>query len=252
MIAPRIRAMAAPHWLALFGGILVAWGALWLMALPGEMREAASIYGLEFWAALCRVGPEGSGFAGLLAMWTLMAGGMMAPTALPAFATYDDLSHTGETRFGALIAGYLAVWIGFAAVAAGLQTGLYRLGLVDALGTSLSPMLSGVLLVAAGAYQFSPLKDACLSRCRAPLTFFMAHWAEGPWRMGLRLGLTCLGCCAALMLLAFVGGVMSLGFMALGMVLMTLEKLPQIGRYVTRPLGVGLIAGGLWSAMQVF
>ena len=252
MFATRIRAMATPHWLLLFGGILAAWFALWLMALPAEMRDAASVYGMEFWAALCRVGPEGSGFIGLVAMWVLMAGGMMAPTALPAFATYDDLSHTGETRFSALVAGYLVVWLGFAVVAAGLQIGFYHLGLVDALGSSLSPVLSGTLLVAAGIYQFSPLKDACLSKCRAPLTFFMAHWAEGPWRLGLRLGATCLGCCAALMLLAFVGGVMSLGFMALGMIVMTLEKLPQIGRYVTRPLGIGLIAGGVWTALQAF
>ncbi|WP_044006716.1 DUF2182 domain-containing protein [Jannaschia sp. CCS1] len=243
--------MATMHWLVLFGGILLAWSALWVMALPGDMRAAASVYGLEFWAALCRVGPEGGGFAGLVAMWTLMAGGMMAPTALPAFATYDDLSHTGQTHFGQLVAGYLAVWLGFAVVAAGLQVGLFHLGLVDAIGTSLSPILSGTLLVAAGLYQFSPLKDACLSRCRAPLTFFMAHWSEGAWRMGLRLGLTCLGCCAALMLLAFVGGVMSLGFMALGMVVMTLEKLPQIGRWLTPPLGVGLIAAGLWTVLQM-
>ena len=96
----------------------------------------------------------------------------------------------------------------------------------------------------AGAYQFSALKAACLTLCRAPLAFFMTHWAEGPWRNGLRLGAVCLGCCWALMLLAFVGGVMNLAFMAVAMVLMALEKLPAIGRHVTRPLGGALMVSG--------
>ena len=77
------------------------------------------------------------------------------------------------------------------------------------------------------------------------LTFFMQHWDEGPFRNGLRLGLDCVGCCWALMLLGFVGGTMNLGFMALATVMMTLEKLPDIGRYVTKPLGVALVLSGL-------
>ena len=76
-------------------------------------------------------------------------------------------------------------------------------------------------------------------------TFFMQHWASGPWRMGLRLGAVCLGCCWALMLLAFVGGVMSLAFMGLATVMMVLEKLPQLGDRLTRPLGITLIGAGV-------
>ncbi|MBY6200154.1 DUF2182 domain-containing protein [Maritalea mobilis] len=245
MIAMRIRAMTAPHWLVLYGGILLCWSLLWLMAVPADLRDAAGLYGAELIAALCATGPDGAGYPGLVLMWALMAGGMMAPTALPAFATYDDLRHAGRTNFGALVGGYLVVWVGFAAVAALAQLGLTRAGLLGVLGESRSMAFSGALLVVAGAYQFSNLKEACLSRCRAPLTFFMQHWEEGAFRQGLRLGADCLGCCAALMALAFVGGVMSLGFMALGMALMALEKLPSIGRYVTAPLGVGLIGGGL-------
>ena len=176
---------------------------------------------------------------------------MMAPTALPAFATYEDLGPAGgETRFGALVAGYMAVWLGFALVAAAAQMALYRAGLVSAFGDSLSPALSGSLLAVAGLYQFSALKEACLSKCRQPLTFFMAHWDEGPWKNGLRLGAVCLGCCWALMALAFVGGVMNLAFMGLAAVIMVLEKLPGIGRYVTRPLGVVLIAAAVWTMAQ--
>ncbi|AHM05059.1 Transmembrane protein involved in DMSP breakdown [Roseibacterium elongatum DSM 19469] len=249
MIAARIRSMAAPHWLALYGGILATWALLWVMALPADLRAAAGIYGADLIAALCTTGPGGAGYPGLVLMWALMAGGMMAPTALPAFATYDDLSHAGATRFGALVAGYLVIWLGFAVLAAAAQLGLTRAGLLGALGESRSALFSGALLVGAGLYQFSSLKEACLSRCRAPLTFFMQHWGEGAFRQGLRLGADCLGCCAALMALAFVGGVMSLGFMALGMVMMALEKLPVLGRWLTAPLGIALIAGGIWTAL---
>jgi predicted metal-binding membrane protein len=102
--------------------------------------------------------------------------------------------------------------------------------------------VSALLLALAGLYQFSTLKEACLNKCRAPLTFFMAHWDEGALRNGLRLGLVCLGCCWALMALGFVGGVMNLAFMGLATVVLVVEKLPGLGRWVTRPLGVVLLA----------
>jgi predicted metal-binding membrane protein len=229
------------HWLGLFAGILAAWAALYAMALPADLRAAGRIYGAEFWESLCTVTPDAAGYLRISLMWMLMAGGMMAPTALPALATYDDLRHSGQTRFGALLAGYLAVWIGFSLAAAGLQLGLFQMDLISAFGDSRSTVLSAVLLALAGLYQFSPVKEACLAKCRAPLTFFFQHWEEGAWRMGLRLGAVCLGCCWALMLLAFVGGVMNLAFMGLAMVIMVVEKLPDLGRYVTRPLGAGLL-----------
>lgn len=250
MIAARIRAMTAPHWLAFYALILAAWTLLWLMAVPPDLRVAAGVYGADLVAALCRTGPDGAGYGSLVVMWAIMSAGMMAPTALPALATYDDLSHAGPTRFGALLSGYLVIWLGFAALAAAAQLALNAAGLLGALGESRSSLLSAALLIGAGIYQFSALKDACLSRCRAPLTFFMQHWEEPAFRQGLRLGADCLGCCAALMTLAFVGGVMSLGFMAIGMALMAAEKLPALGRYVTAPLGVALIAGGLWTALS--
>lgn len=241
----RIRAMAGPHWIALFGAILLAWGALYLMALPEELRAMSRIYGADFWASLCVVTPDAAGFGRITLMWVLMSGAMMAPTALPAFATYDDLAHTQAlTNFWALVAGYLAVWVGFSIVAAGLQMGLFLAGLLDPLGQSLSRVLSGALLIGAGLYQFSALKEACLSKCRRPLTFFMQHWDEGALRNGLRLGAVCIGCCWALMLLAFVGGVMNLAFMGLATLIMVFEKLPDLGRYITRPLGAALCLGG--------
>lgn len=241
MVSARIRAMGAAHWIALYGAILVAWGALYMMALPSELRELGAVYGAEFWASLCVVTPDAAGYFRILAMWALMSAAMMAPTALPAFATYEDLGHSVQISFSRLVLGYFIVWLGFSVVAAALQMALFQIGLVSAIGQSASGLFSAALLLIAGLYQFSTLKEACLSKCRMPLTFFMEHFEEGPLRNGLRLGLVCLGCCWALMLLGFVGGVMNLAFMALATVIMAIEKLSFIGRYVTRPMGYGLI-----------
>lgn len=244
MFADRIRAMTAPHWLALFALILLAWAALYLMAVPAELRAARAVYGADFWAALCTVTPDAAGFARMVAMWSLMSAAMMAPTVLPALATYDDLGRGGaDTSMRRLVAGYLVVWLGFAVLAAAVQLVLFRAGLLDPLGQSAAAGLSAGLLALAGLYQFSPVKEACLNKCRQPFGFFMSHYDEGPWRNGLRLGLVCLGCCWALMLLAFVGGVMNLAFMGLATLIMVIEKLPDLGRYVTRPLGGALLAG---------
>jgi len=246
-LTQSIRQMTGLHWLMLFGGILLAWGALFAMSVPGDLRAAGAIYGAEFWLQLCTMTPDAVGAAKMVLMWVLMSAAMMAPTALPAFATYDDLGQTAEgTRFGDLVFGYLAVWVGFSLLAAALQMLLLRMDLVSVFGDSRSGLLSGGLLLVAGAYQFTQLKEACLSKCRRPLVFFMQHWEEGPLRNGLRLGAVCLGCCWALMLLAFVGGVMNLFFMGLATVFMVLEKLPEIGRWLTRPMGVVLCASGLW------
>ena len=250
MWSDRIRAMSGAHWLALFGLILLSWTALYAMSVPAELRGLEKIYGRDFWVELCTITPDAAGYLRMVLMWSLMSAAMMAPTVLPALATYDDLSHVSKNaNFGALVSGYLVVWFGFSVVAAGLQMVLFQAGLIGAFGDSLSAGLSGVLLMLAGLYQFSTMKEACLSKCRQPMTFFMQHFDEGPWRNGLRLGLVCLGCCWALMLLAFVGGVMSVAFMGLATVIMVVEKLPDLGRYITKPLGGLLLMAGAWTLM---
>ncbi|WP_260009540.1 DUF2182 domain-containing protein [Leisingera aquaemixtae] len=244
--------MGGWHWLGLFGLILGAWGLLYAMSVPAELRAAGAIYGPDFWRDFCTLTPDAAGFGKMLMMWALMSAAMMAPTALPAFATYEDLSHTAlDTSFTRLVGGYLAVWLGFSALAAVLQLGLFQAELLTAFGDSNSRYLSAGLLLVAGGYQFSPVKEACLSKCRRPLVFFMQHWDEGPLRNGLRLGLVCLGCCWALMLLAFAGGTMNIAFMGLATVIMILEKLPDLGRYVTKPLGAGLVVAALALAAGI-
>ena len=214
------------------------------MAVPAALRAGGAIYGEDFWRDLCTLTPDTAGFFRILLMWVLMSAAMMAPTALPTFASYEDLSHAApNSHLGHLVGGYLLVWIGFSVLAAAMQMALFQAGLLTVFGDSQSSVMSAVLLLVAGLYQFTPLKEACLSKCRRPLVFFMQYWDEGPLRNGVRLGLVCLGCCWALMLLAFAGGVMNLAFMGLATLIMVFEKLPELGRYITKPLGAVLIAG---------
>ena len=229
--------MTAPGWLVLYASILAAWAALWLAAADPAAVDAP----LAWLAEICRAAPTAQGWPGLFAMWLLMSAAMMLPTALPAFATYDQVADAhGLGGGGALVAGYAAVWAGFSGLAALAQVALAATGLLDAAGRAV-PALGATLLILAAVWQVTPWKAACLTRCRQPLTFFMERWDDGPWRMGLRLGAVCLGCCWALMLLAFAGGVMSLGFMALATILMTAEKLSASDR-LTHSIALGCLA----------
>lgn len=253
MIADRVRSMVGWHWLVLFGAILLSWSVLYAMSVPADLRETSRTFGADFWVAFCAVSLDAAGYGRVVLMWALMSTAMMLPTVLPAFATYDDLKGSAPpTSMLWLAAGFLTVWLGFSLLAAAMQLALFRVDLVSGFGDSRSARLSAVLLGMAGAYQFSDLKETCLSKCRSPMSFFLQHWDEGAWRMGLRLGATCLGCCWALMLLAFVGGVMSLGFMGIATLIMVLEKLPAIGRWLSRPLGVALIAGAGLATVSAF
>lgn len=245
--------MAAPHWLALFGLILAAWTALFAMAVPPDLRASAALTDSGFWISLCTISPGQAGLVPVFAMWALMSAAMMAPTVLPALATFDDLTRADPMRFAAITGGFLFVWLAYSLIAATAQLALVSVGWVGPFGDSQSKMLSAALLLLAGLYQFSALKDACLSKCRQPMAFFMAEWrpgGAGAALMGLRLGMVCLGCCWALMTLAFVGGTMNLAFMGLATLIMILEKLPDIGRWLTWPLGVVLIASAFWIALS--
>lgn len=204
----------------------------------------------EYWAALC-VSAEDSGPFSLFAMWGLMSAAMMLPTFVPAVRVFGELGSvraTNSATMTALVLGYGVVWLVFSAFAAVLQFGLARTGAMTGISPALSPWLSAGLLGAAGAYQFSSAKEACLSKCRHPLMFFMEHWAPGlgaAFSMGARLGVWCIGCCWLLMLLGLVGGAMNLLWMGAATLFMVLEKLPEIGRYLTKPLGAALLFGAV-------
>lgn len=234
--------MAQGHWLALFGAGFGLWFLLFLMSLP-EANALPS--GLGFIEAICSVTPGTAGYPAAFAMWLLMSAAMMAPTALPAFATYDDLPGTDPRGLSRLLSGYLVIWAGFAALTAALQSAFVNADLIGTFGQSRSVWLTAALFAVAGLYQFSALKDACLSRCRAPLAFFMSHWDEGALKNGLRLGADCLGCCWALMLLLFVGGVMNLLVIAAITIFVLLEKVAPGGRTLGRAGAVLLAVAGI-------
>ncbi len=182
-------------------------------------------------------------------MWAVMSVAMMAPTAVPMLATLSDVfAGASHASWWSFLGGYVAVWLGFSGLASALQLSLVDRQLVGHDGASGSAWLSAGVLLAAGAYQFSSVKQRCLQQCSRPMTFLMRFWRDGvagAFSMGARHGVACVGCCWLLMLLAFVGGVASVAFMALATALMVVEKLPSVGRRLSAPLGIVLIAAGL-------
>ena len=244
---------AALAWIGFYTAVLLAWVAVLMMA----RQNLASDMPPGFWSSLCIAAGQAS-FGPLVAMWGLMALAMMLPTFVPALRCFIDISQTGATNAVgafALVAGYVVVWLGAAVAGAGAQFALSKAGLIGLNGASVSGWLTAGLLFGAGAYQFSHMKEACLAKCRMPLSFFMERWAPGvphAARMGLELGILCLGCCWALMALGFIGGTMNLLWMGAATLFMTLEKLPDIGRWLTRPVGYALISAGAFVAAQTF
>ncbi len=190
-------------------------------------------------------------------MWAAMMVAMMLPSAAPVVLLYaavmrrnerQGTSGAGPVAVTAFGAGYLTLWILFSALAVVLQFALERSGVMSVMMASRSAALSGGLLIAAGVYQLSPLKAACLRHCRGPAAFLAGHWrpgVAGAWRMGLIHGTYCVGCCAALMLLLFVGGVMNLVWIAGLTLFVALEKLAPFGNVTATAAAIALIAAGL-------
>lgn len=186
----------------------------------------------------------------IFVMWWLMMVAMMVPGAAPTILLYTALSGPRAAAAPLLfVAGYLAIWAAFSAVATAAQGALAALGLMSPMFMTLAiPWLGAAVLIGAGLYQLSPLKAACLAHCRGPVEALTRHRRTGPgaaFRMGLLHGRFCLGCCWALMALLFVGGVMNIWWI-LGITLyVALEKLAPGGDRLTRPLGAALVLAGL-------
>ena len=197
-------------------------------------------------------------FALTFVMWAVMMTAMMVPTAAPMillFAHVQRKRKASQRPFvptGVFLLGYLAVWYGFAAVASVTQWGLHTAALLSPQSASTSPFLGGALLVAAGVFQWSSLKSACLSHCRGPFGFLMTEWREGKegaFVMGLRHGMFCLGCCWVLMALLFVLGVMNLLWIAVLSGFVLIEKLAPAGQWIGRFAGILLIGWGAWMIL---
>jgi predicted metal-binding membrane protein len=213
----------------------------------------------DVFAAICRPQANPQSLGLLLAMWAAMALAMMLPSAAPMILTYAEIADAAARKRIAVVspvvlaAGYAAVWLGFAAFAASMQVALAGTALLDTTTGLVRGPFAAALFIAAGLYQFSSLKDTCLRQCRHPFPFFFTNWsttADGVFRLGVRQGLFCLGCCWAAMLLMFALGVMNVLWMALLAVAMTVEKLVSVPR-LRQAYGFVLIAAGVFLMVGV-
>ena len=229
----------------------LAWAYLAYLALKmGEMGAGMAMPRMGAWTA--------ADFGLMFLMWSVMMAGMMIPSASPMvlmFATINRSRREADTPYvptGLFLSAYILVWTAFAGLATLANWVLHSSGLLTSMmGASASNYLGGGLLIVAGLFQWSPLKSACLSHCRSPMSFLVNDWRDGPWGalgMGLRHGTYCLGCCWALMGLLFVLGVMNLAWIAALAMFVLLEKAAARARVITAVSGLILV---LWGGFLV-
>nr|WP_311529490.1 DUF2182 domain-containing protein [uncultured Ralstonia sp.] len=245
----RERVIAA---IGMVAAVALSWRYLWTGA--GMGMSALDMTTIALFPH--RLADDGGGMdpslPTVVVMWWVMMIAMMTPSAAPLVLLYRRvLRHHGAaaaksvTLSMSLLAGYLGAWLVFSICAAALQKALQPTGVMSEMMLwSRSAYLSAFVLAAAGAYQFSPLKRACLTQCRSPVGFLTAHWRPGlvgSFLLGVRHGSYCVGCCWLLMALLFVGGIMNLVWIAALSLLVFVEKVLPGGERVGRVLGVALI-----------
>ena len=236
------------NWIVFYSVLLLAWLLIVVMALERFLPTNTNI--VKIVVEICNSSVSDLNLVGVFFMWLLMSIAMMSPTIIPTLKTYEDILESGgkkENSFWWFIVGFLIVWTIFSISMSLLQVFLGNLYLLNNQGAFVSSLLSSSFLVIAGLYQLSSFKEACLNKCQTPFTFFLQNWKSGysgSFSMGVAIGLYCLGCCWALMTLAFVGGVMNLLFMVVMTVFMVLEKIPDYGKYISKPLSLILIGSG--------
>lgn len=255
---------------ALAGALLLSWGLLvWMAASASVQQAVAAGPGMAILEALplpdmpatarlflglcltpaAQFADDLTRLAALTAMWFLMAVAMMLPSAAPMIRTYCEIADTACGRSRKVVhpvvfvSGYLAVWLASAFVFAASTVVLQRL----AGDGPLTGWAGAGALAAAGAWQFSPLKEACLKKCRAPFAALFARWSTasgGVFRLGAEQGVWCLGCCWALMLVMFVVGTMNVFWMALIGTFAVVEK-REASRWPARIAGAILLVWAL-------
>jgi predicted metal-binding membrane protein len=239
---------------ALCAVVILSW--LYLVASAG--MESHEMDGMTM--PMMRAEWSPAYFAVMVAMWAVMMAAMMLPSAAPMILFHATISRRRQEQNGTLAAtglfvlGYVAVWAGFSLAASTLQWALASAVLLSPMMEITSKTVAAALLVAAGIYQWTPLKHSCLRRCRSPLDFVLAYWREGNWgsfAMGLRHGAFCLGCCGVLMLLLFVGGLMNLAWVAGLAAFILIEKAAPRGDWIGRFVGLGLVLWGLVDLLRL-
>ncbi len=254
ILESALRYHRAPAVVLLIALPLVSW--MWIVTMArdmyGPMTGASAWMMTAVW--------DGRHLVLLWAMWAVMMVGMMLPSATPTLLLYGGAvrrsaagASAASRQIYALAAGYLAVWALFSLGATALQRLLAKLLLVSSMMEVTSPVAGATLLLIAGVYQLTPMKHACLRACQSPLGFLMSRWRAGlvgAFRMGLEHGALCVGCCWALMLVLFAGGVMNLAVIAALTALVALEKLTPFGAQGARISGVLLTAMALWMLVR--
>lgn len=235
--------------------LIVAGGIAGAMALAWAYLFAGAGIDMSMVGMPMEPMPWSPSYAALMfTMWLTMMIAMMVSSAAPMVLLFAAIKRKQAASVSPFVevwiflGAYLLIWAGFSLVATLAQWELERAGLLSMAMASTSAVLGGVILLLAGLYQFTPVKSACLRYCQSPVLFLSRHWrpgAAGAWRMGLRHGSYCLGCCWFLMALLFVGGVMNLFWIAVIALYVACEKLLPLGHRLSRAAGVGLIASGL-------
>jgi predicted metal-binding membrane protein len=252
-----LRALLRHDRILVLGGllavILLAWG--WLLLGAGIHMDPMDMGAGQ----LMLMPPEWSTSYAVVIflMWVIMMMAMMLPSVAPAVLLAVALMRqSGGNRIfgptGLFVLGYLIIWVGFSLVATAVQWGLDQVGLLSADMASDNVTLAGILLIAAGLYQLTPFKQACLIQCRSPFEHLTKYWRRAPWGpllAGTMHGLFCLGCCWLLMALLFIGGLMNLLWIAALAFLVLIEKLFSFGPYASRLTGITLV---IWGAVVLF
>jgi predicted metal-binding membrane protein len=236
--------------------VALAWAYLFYLAWDMQQSMTAEAMGEGMDMAMSQFRAWGLvAFITTFSTWAVMMVAMMVPTAAPMILTFATINRRRLERqqpfvpTGVFLSGYLIVWFGFAVAATMMQWGLHQAALLTPTMESATPFLGGAVLLVAGIYQWTPLKQVCLNRCRTPLGFIMTEWREGSrgaMVMGVRHGAFCLGCCWFLMGLLFVAGVMNLLWIAVIAAYILVEKIAPAGHWLGRVVGLALIGLGAW------
>ncbi len=257
--APRLERVLKRDRYVVIGGLVFVGLASWLYILLGAGLDVSEMTAMPGGGPMTMsLAWTPAYFAMMVTMWWVMMVAMMLPSAAPLVLLFATVNRKTRQRgqpyvpTGFFAAGYLVAWGGFSLFATFLQWGLERLALLSphqhVMQTS-SLYLGAALLIGAGVYQLTPLKQACLRHCQSPIAFITHHWRQGTggaFRMGLEHGLFCLGCCWVLMALLFHGGVMNLWWVGGLALYVLIEKLAPAGPQFSRYTGGLLILWGLW------
>ena len=249
----RMESVPGRERAVIVAGLIAIAALCWAWIIPMARDMYGPMSGLSAWMMTATW--DAKHLLLLWAMWAVMMAGMMLPTAVPLLLVYGTAVRRSEAapraarRVYLLAAGYLVVWSAFSVGATLLQRLLSRQFLLTPMMESARPMATASFLLLAGLYQLTPLKWACLKTCRSPLSVIMQRWrpgSSGAFYMGLEHGLYCLGCCWALMLLLFAGGVMNLTVITALTGLVLVEKATPFGPQAARLSGVVFIGWAIW------